>query len=71
MVECSHAVAPAIHCLLNPPRQPADHTPEAPSSTHQGRGAGPAPHRISRLRAISCALISLLAVHITPSLEHK
>eukprot|EP00983_Pelagomonas_calceolata_P099369 1158449-Pelagomonas_calceolata.AAC.1 len=43
-------VAPAILCLLAPLRQSAaDHTLEAPSSTHQGRGAVAASHRVSKL----------------------
>eukprot|EP00983_Pelagomonas_calceolata_P042596 1138563-Pelagomonas_calceolata.AAC.4 len=42
--------APAIHCSLALPRQSAaKHTQEAPSSTHQGRGAGSAPHRKNKL----------------------
>eukprot|EP00983_Pelagomonas_calceolata_P084264 1156326-Pelagomonas_calceolata.AAC.7 len=53
---CMHA-APACHCLLSSPRQPAaDHTPEAPSSTHQGRGAGPAPYRISKLPCLHLSI---------------
>eukprot|EP00983_Pelagomonas_calceolata_P099052 1158418-Pelagomonas_calceolata.AAC.11 len=40
--------APAIHRLLAPVRQSAaDRAPKAPSFTHQGRDACPAPHRIS------------------------
>eukprot|EP00983_Pelagomonas_calceolata_P066037 1148840-Pelagomonas_calceolata.AAC.4 len=53
----SMEVAPAIYCLRIPPRQPAsDHIPEAPSSTHQGRGARPAPHRISKLPCLHLSI---------------
>eukprot|EP00983_Pelagomonas_calceolata_P010322 335015-Pelagomonas_calceolata.AAC.1 len=62
MVECAVQAAPAIHRLLTPLGQPAaDHTPEAPSSPQHGRGAGPAPHRISKL-----AFTSLYTEHLTP-----
>eukprot|EP00983_Pelagomonas_calceolata_P098994 1158409-Pelagomonas_calceolata.AAC.6 len=40
----------ATHCLFALLRKSAaECTTEAPSSTHQGRGAGPAPHCISIL----------------------
>eukprot|EP00983_Pelagomonas_calceolata_P033863 1061218-Pelagomonas_calceolata.AAC.1 len=48
-----------------PEQSAAGHAPEAPFSTHQGRGARLAPYHISKL---AC---SQLAVHIMPSLEHK
>eukprot|EP00983_Pelagomonas_calceolata_P044713 1139419-Pelagomonas_calceolata.AAC.6 len=60
--------APAMHCILASLTQSAaDHVPEAPLSTHWGRGAGPAPHCISKFRAVS----SSFAEQLTPSIEHR
>eukprot|EP00983_Pelagomonas_calceolata_P008124 263892-Pelagomonas_calceolata.AAC.1 len=52
--------------FLSPLRQSsADQAPKAPLSTHQGRGADTAPHRISKLPCLT----SQLAVHITILLQ--
>jgi len=60
--------APAIHCSQQAPlrQSAADHTPEAFSSTLQGRGC-----RSCSTSVNFCALTTQLAAHIKPSLEHK
>eukprot|EP00983_Pelagomonas_calceolata_P080633 1155227-Pelagomonas_calceolata.AAC.2 len=64
--------APAIHCLLAPlDKQQQTAHQRLPHPHTRTEGAGPAPHRISKLCAIFSALTSQLAVHITPSLEHE
>eukprot|EP00967_Tisochrysis_lutea_P066439 scaffold86530_cov23-Tisochrysis_lutea.AAC.1 len=41
--------AAAAHCFFTPVcKSAAGHMPKTPSSTSQGRDAGPAPHRINR-----------------------
>eukprot|EP00983_Pelagomonas_calceolata_P117359 1160406-Pelagomonas_calceolata.AAC.8 len=61
--------AHAMHCFLASLRQSAtEHEPEAPSSTHQGRGAGPAPHCISKLL---CLHFSIHAKKQLTLIEHK
>eukprot|EP00983_Pelagomonas_calceolata_P104306 1159010-Pelagomonas_calceolata.AAC.6 len=56
--------APAIQCLLTPPRQSAaGHAPKDPFSTHQGRGL----HALLLIASANFrAFTSQLAVHITP-----
>eukprot|EP00983_Pelagomonas_calceolata_P128965 1161564-Pelagomonas_calceolata.AAC.7 len=53
---------PIITYSLPLANQAADPTTEATSSTLQGRGASPAPHRISKLDVLS----PLNAMHIAP-----
>eukprot|EP00983_Pelagomonas_calceolata_P033615 1052522-Pelagomonas_calceolata.AAC.1 len=60
--------APAIHCLLAPlGLSAAEHKPGAISSKHQGRGAGPGPHRTANFRFFT----SPFTQQLTPSSKRE
>eukprot|EP00983_Pelagomonas_calceolata_P082518 1155955-Pelagomonas_calceolata.AAC.3 len=66
IAECALQGAPAIPCLLAPLRQPAaNHTPEAPSSTFQGRGCRSCSTSHQRIFAFNF----LFTQQLTPSIE--